>query len=366
MPKKLTTESFIERARSTHGDVYDYSLVRYVKSRIKVIIKCPKHGNFDQTPSNHLFGQGCPFCGKNVKRHSYDTFLQKAREKHGDKYDYSLVLYRNSYIKVNILCKKHGIFKQAPSQHLYGSGCRRCHDETVLLGIDNFIKKAIDIHGDLYDYSKTIYKNARTNVNIFCRIHGIFSQNPNSHLSGRGCKKCYYDSKYSSKDEFIEKAKAVHGNKYDYSLVKYLHARKSVRIICRDHGVFNQTPNNHLRGQSCKKCKSSKGEGEILDILMNKKISFEVQKKFKTCKSSKNRCLKFDFYIKSHNLLIEYDGEQHYKPINLFGGRSRFLELRKNDLIKNNWCLDNGITLLRIPYTSFDKIEQILEKYLKK
>lgn len=364
MPKKLTTKEFVEKSIKKHGSKYDYTIASYINGKTKVGIICKYHGVFNQMPINHIFGQGCPICGKNAKRHSLDEFIRKAKYIHGEKYDYSLTEYKNSYTKIKIICKKHGIFKQAPSGHLTGNGCKKCHRESTKTGINTFIKKATEVHASKYDYSLTVYVNARTKIKIICPTHGVFYQTPNSHLLGTGCKKCYYEKKYSNKEEFVKKSMEIHGNKYDYTLVEYIHARKPVKIICNTHGVFKQTPNNHLRGQRCKMCSPSNGEKKIYDYLSSNGIKVKQQKRFKNCKNKKP--LSFDFYLPDYNLLIEYDGEQHYKPIDYFGGVESLMNVMKNDKIKNIWCLDNGITLLRIPYTSFDKIEEILERYLKK
>lgn len=123
---------------------------------------------------------------------------------------------------------------------------------------EEFIKKAKDVHGDVYDYDNVEYVGNATKVKITCRIHGVFEQTPNSHLVGHACPKCYADKvrllKSSTTEVFIEKARIVHSNRYDYSLVEYVNNSVHVKIICPEHGVFLQTPNGHLSGAGCKKC----------------------------------------------------------------------------------------------------------------
>ena len=252
--KKSTTEEFIKKAILVHGDKYDYSKVDYKRSRIKVIIICPIHGDFEQKPNHHLSGGGCPKCANDEKRSSTKEFIQKAILVHGDKYDYSKVDYKTAKSKVIIVCPINGEFEQRPDQHLSGCGCQKCKADEQRSSTEEFIKKAILVHGDKYDYSKVDYKRSRIKVIIICPIHGEFEQVPNHHLSGGGCLKCANDEYRSSTEEFIKKAVLIHGDKYDYSKVDYKRSLSKVVIICPIHGEFEQTPNNHLSGYRCQKC----------------------------------------------------------------------------------------------------------------
>jgi len=266
MGKKLTTEEFIRRAKEVHGDKYNYSKVEYVNNRTKVCIICPIHGEFLQTPNDHLSGHGCKKCRENNLRKCYsltlEDFINKAHEVHGDKYDYSKVEYINSKTKVRIVCPKHGEFLQTPNMHLRGSGCPNCGIESRTSSrknsLEDFINKAREVHGDKYDYSKVEYVDSHTKVCIICPKHGEFWQSPNTHLSGHGCIKCCkYRIGPKSKlttEEFIRRAKEIHGDKYDYSKVEYVDFRTKVCIICPEHGEFWQAPKGHLNGQGCSKC----------------------------------------------------------------------------------------------------------------
>lgn len=197
-----------------------------------------------------------------VKKLTTEKFIKKAKEKHGDKYDYSLVDYTNNSTKVKVICKEHRVFEQKPNHHLLGSGCQKC--SAIVNGgkcrksSNNFLLKAIEIHGELYDYSLVKYTISHSKVNIVCKEHGIFSQKPYKHLSGQGCPKCSYvlrgKTKSSNVHNFITKAKEKHGDKYDYSLVDYTNNSTKVKIICKEHGIFIQTPHSHLRGNGCQKC----------------------------------------------------------------------------------------------------------------
>ena len=193
MPRKLTTEEFIEKAKKIHGDKYDYSKVEYKNSDEKVCIICSDHGEFFQRPNDHIRSNGCPLC-KNKGKIDTKNFIEKAEKVHGSRYNYSKVEYKNSKENVCIICSDHGEFFQRPNYHNLGSGCPRCAfdsvGDTMRLTTENFIERAKDVHGDNYDYDKAEYKDNKTPVEIFCKVHGYFSQTPNVHLQGHGCPKC--------------------------------------------------------------------------------------------------------------------------------------------------------------------------------
>jgi very-short-patch-repair endonuclease len=177
-----------------------------------------------------------------------------------------------------------------------------------------------------------------------------------------GCPKCAkvnLSEQFSlTKKEFIVKSRNIHGEMYDYSLVDYKNYMTKVDIICSKHGIFKQTPNAHLQNQGCPLCRESKGEKRIRKYLSKRSVIFERQKKFSMCKFKEE--LPFDFYLPEKNMLIEYDGRQHFEPINVFGGQMGLLETQRNDRIKNKFVEDNDISLLRINYKEYNKIEEIL------
>jgi len=261
------TQEFIEKAKLIHGDKYDYSNVEYINTCTKVVIVCKKHNDFSQTPSNHLMGKECIKCSyKNASLRNLSTtteFIKKAQLRHGENYDYSKVNYVDNKTKVIIVCKTHGKFEQKPAEHLSGCGCQTCGKiNSHLAQTDNksdFIKKAIEVHGDKYDYSNSEYINCKTKVIIKCKEHGDFEQMPISHISNKsGCRKCGIKKTHMSKtlttNDFIEKAKLIHGNIYDYSIANYKKRFELVTIICKIHGKFEQRASEHLSGCGCKKC----------------------------------------------------------------------------------------------------------------
>ena len=247
--KKLTKDDFIQKAKAIHGDKYDYSKVEYINNNTPVCIICPEHGEFWQKPNLHLNGSGCPKCSKMDTK----TFITKAHEVHGNKYDYSKTEYKGCYEKVCIICPEHGEFWQKPNSHLSGNGCPKCANVYIPTN-EEFIQKARKIHGDKYDYSKVEYVNSYTDICIICPEHGEFWQKPSNHLTGYGCPQCSMPNKCNSTEEFITKAKTIHGDKYDYSKVEYINGKTKVCIICPEHGEFWQRPNVHLRGSGCPNC----------------------------------------------------------------------------------------------------------------
>ena len=289
-------------------------------------------------------------------------FIEQAKRVHGDKYDYSHVAYKTRKIKVEIICIVHGAWMQTPNLHLSGSECKDCATDRMRDTIDIFIQKAKSVHGEKYDYSRVKYVNNYTHVEIICPNHGSFQQAPSGHSQGKGCEKCARDNCKLDVETFIQRAKNIHGEeKYDYSKVVYVNTHTKVEIICPHHGSFLQTPTSHNDAKSgCKKCSESKGEKNIADILDRLKIIYERQKKFPTCRRIK--CLPFDFHAEFYNLCIEYDGRQHFEPVEVFGGEEGFKKTQRNDAIKTKWCKDNNVHLLRIPYHVTDIEPLIIQK----
>jgi len=314
-PHNIIISQFIE----THGNRYDYSKVKYVNVSTDVVIVCKIHGEFLQNPGRHKSGTNCPKCSGGVKL-SREELINDFVKAHGDIYDYTKVKYVNAHTKVIIICKQHGEFLQNPQSHKSGGICPKCYSEKEFISKipkNEIIDRFKLIHGDKYDYSKVIFKSTQKKVKIICKVHGVFEQLPKSHINGSGCPDCHgviknttssflqklkekghwndnYDySKLSyvnaktpvmlfnkltetyhsinahtlltrntkcviqnavDKTEFfIKSSKLIHDNTYDYSLTKYAPGKK-VKIICAKHGVFEQQPSKHLNGSGCNSC----------------------------------------------------------------------------------------------------------------
>ena len=280
LPKENKTEMFISKAKQIHGDRYDYSKVEYMNAKTKVIIICSKHGEFQQTPSNHLSKLNCQKCANNLKFDT-ETFIQKSKKVHGDRYDYSKVNYINSGTKVTIICNEHGEFQQIPDFHINRkSNCPKCVNN-IANNVDEFIIKSNKIHKNKYDYSKAVYINNSTPVSIICLQHGEFSQQPYVHLLNHGCPHCI------NKTEFI---------------------------------FYNK---------------------------MNE-LYPTIKRQFKTkwCKNLQtNRLLPYDFCIEEHKIIIEIDGEQHFKQISNW--TSPEVQVEK-DKYKMDCANKNDFTIIRL------------------
>jgi hypothetical protein len=290
----------------------------------------------------------------NSEKNKKNFFIKIKKLKLDDNYDYNESNYINNRTKIKIKCKKHNIFfYQIPTDHLKGyKSCLFCSQNKKMDNII-FVEKANILHNNKYDYSLVEYINSKTKIKIICPEHGIFEQMPYLHLQEHGCPIC----RISYFEKFIEKANILHNNKYDYSLVKYINNNTKIKIICPEHGEFKQTPNHHLKGFGCNKCSCSKGENIIFNMLTNLNIKFEYQKKFNNCKNK--RILPFDFYLPDYNICIEYDGRHHYEPIKYWGGDDKLEYTKNNDEIKNNYCKNNNIILIRLKYDM--KILEILD-----
>lgn len=278
-------------------------------------------------------------------------------------------------MKVDILCSIHGVFQQRPYNHSIGEGCPGCKQEYMRkilpMSLREFVQKAMTVHGMVYDYSKSIYNGSKEKVEIICTNHGSFWQTPNNHLRGQSCPSCanvvIANKNRKTTDEFVRDAKKVHGDRYDYLGVDYKNKDADVIIICHKHGAFNQSPHNHLIGAGCPKCSSSKGEQKIMMLLDFNGIRYKRQKMFVDCRSPKGRMLRFDFFIPDKNVLIEYDGPQHFGDLRVGKytlKKAEYETLKIHDKIKNDYTRSKGINLIRIPHWEDKSIENVMSQYL--
>jgi len=307
------------------------------------------------------------------KKTTTEEFIRKAQLVHGDRYDYSSSTYgASAHEKITIKCKQHGEFLQSPHSHYRGEGCSKCGriaaNNKTTHTLEQFVKLAIQIHGNKYDYSKVDYVNSKTKVEIVCLKHGSFWQTPNVHTHSTKASQCPKCSGIVLVDQqsFVAAATKLNGNRYDYTKSKFERTNLKVEIICKTHGSFWQTPNAHIsQEQNCPKCNMSKGEAKIeLWLSINLNLPFTHQKTFLSCRNGKHGILRFDFFIPSKNTIIEYDGEQHFRPCKI--GKHNVTQeevnaIKQRDEIKTKWAMDNGYVLLRIPYWETNKIPDILK-----
>lgn len=362
----MNKQEFIEKAIKVHGNKYNYDQVVYGKSnKEKVKIRCNTCGkDFFQSPNSHLSNHGCPYCTKKRKL-TKELFIELATQVHGDKYDYSEVEICGNKKNVKIKCKAcNKAFFQIPTNHIYlKQECPYCSEHrSKKYTLEEFIEKAKKIHGDKYDYSKVVYISMDDKIKIYCKkCKKYFYQKPAAHIQKQGCPYC----KRLTNEELIEKFVRVHGNKYDYSKVNYITKNEKVEIICPKHGSFWQRPSSHAEGCGCPQCRSSKGERAISMYLSKNKVKYIHQKKFKDCKDK--NLLPFDFYLPEYNLCIEYQGKHHYELVARTPHESdemsnnRFKEIKHHDKIKKNYCINNKINFLEITYKQ--DIETTLDKW---
>lgn len=356
MSRKKTTKEFINELKCIYGDKYDYSKLEYKNNSTKVCITCLEHGEFWQRPNHLLNNHGCPVCGRlrmsENKRGKFSDFIQEAKKIHKEKYEY----YENDYIdkttKIRIKCKKCGkIFLQKPTYHLQGQGCPYCSHRSYPYTNDEIIKLIDEKFPDKYDFSKVNYKNNNTEIILICKKHNEeIKIKPTYVLRGVfGCKKCEKEKKRlinaMTINEFIKKARKIHGNKYDYSKVHYINNKTKVCITCPEHGEFWQTPFDHIyRKAGCKICKKSLLEHKFEEFLIKNKIKYVYQCDRNMFKWLEKQSL--DFYLPDYNIAVECQGEQHYKPIEYFGGENGLKNRIELDTKKKNKCCENNIKLL--------------------
>ena len=359
---KSTTEEFIRKAKDIFGGRYDYSKVDYKGNKEKVCIICPEHGEFWMSPNNHLRGHQCPGCYGTPKL-TTEQFIVRAKSIYGKRYDYSKVDYQGIAKKVCIICHEHGEFWISPSSHLNGHGCPVCSG-TQRVTVPIFIDRCTRIHNGKYDYSSVHFNNLQDFVKINCPEHGEFWQRAKVHYRGYGCPICG-GSKRLSNDEFIEKAKLIHEDKYDYSKVQYVNTSTKVCIICPEHGEFWQTPNSHLFGAGCPTCPESNMEGEIRHLLLVNKIVFEQEKGFDWLKFSRSMFL--DFFLPEYGVAIECQGKQHFFPLKIFGGEECYKLTIRRDYVKKKLCEERGIQILyysnahiKYPYPVYESMRALL------
>lgn len=381
MARRKTTEEFIRESINIHGKRYDYSKVNYKNCSTKVEIICKIHGIFLQTPDRHIYGKcGCPKCAieKNseAKRTTTQTFIEKAKEIHSDEYDYSQTVYgKNNLDKVTVICRKHGIFKITPSNHLSGQGCPKCRYEKSgrnnSLQLEEFIKRANNIHNNKYDYRETNYISLKEMITVICPIHGSFTTTSETHLSGIGCNKCWRaklsEMHLSNTEEFIEKAKKIYNGLFDFSNVTYTDENTPVKVSCYEHGIFLSTPKRIIAGRlTCPNCSKSVLETNIESLLNDYGIRYERQKRFLWLGLQS-----LDFYLPEYKIGIECQGKQHFKAIDYFGGNDEFLKTVERDKKKMQRCIENEVKLLYFsnlgidyPYSVFENKEKLISEIL--
>jgi len=319
---KHTTQEAIKKMKNINN-YYDYSHVEYKNNRTKVKVICPKHGIFMIRP-NHLFkGIGCAVCGREEcaekTKMSQEEFIRRCKEEFEDKFDYSIIEYKNMTTKIKIICNKCDYnFEPRPHNHLHlKSGCPKCA-KVLQWDTKTFTEKCNIVHSTKYDYSLVKYTSTSNKVKIICPEHGIFLQHAKSHLNGNGCEDCG-GTKLLTIKEFIQKSVKVHGDLYDYSKSDYKGNKIPVIIICKKHGDFYQIPNSHMRGRSCPKCHKNYSKAQIqwlnyLSVHKNIQHAETEGGEF----SIPNYLYSADGYDAKTNTIYEYHGDFWHGNPNIY------------------------------------------------
>lgn len=345
----MTTDEFALKYKNKFGGDLDFSKSVYTRYDKKIVVTCPKHGDFEMTPHDLMRGKGCPYCGRErgheSKKLGLDKFIERANKIHNNKYDYSKVSFNKLSDKVDIICPVHGVFKQAANKHLLGRGCPVCANEKrskrFSKGYESFVNESREKFGDKFSYDKAVYVNKNTPLIITCPIHGDVEVAPSTHLkSNTGCKYCSMEElkmkTRETKEHFVEKAREVHDDLYDYSNFKYVNWHTPGYVTCRKHGDFLVTPCNHTTNRSgCPKCGhfKSRWENEIYEFIVSLNVDAEQSNRSVLGGSE------IDVYVPSFNLGIECDG--------LYWHDEKHVD-KKYHLRKTLECKKKGIRLIHI------------------
>lgn len=358
-----THEQYVEEIKKVSPNIE--VIEKYIGAKTPIKHYCKKHNIlWNPLPTNVLKGNGCVECGK-------EKIVEKNRKTH-EQYIQELNLanpkikvidtYIDSFTPILHKCLIDGYeWYTAPANILSAKGCPKCSGN-IKKTQEEYIEEVENINPNIEVMDE--YINMKTPILHKCKIHNIqWITSPSSILQGCGCQKCgkekLYVNKAKTHEEYIKELKRI--NKNIIPIGKYINSITPILHKCLiDNYEWNARPGNVLLGNGCPKCNNSKGETQVCLWLDNHHIIYESQKKFKDCCDIKP--LPFDFYLPNHNIAIEYDGEQHYRPVKYFGGNNAFNRTIKHDRIKNEYCKNNGISLLRIPY--YKNVEEELNNFL--
>ena len=349
--RAYTTEEWVAMAKNKYPE-FSYEKSVYVNKETKVIITCPKHGDYEINPKDFMYGkQYCPKCTKERLHNEFvNRVIERAQKVHkDDDYIYHPELIYSSYEKIGIECKKHGIFWQSIGNHVNSKcKCPKCMEEFAGLSnrltFESVVERANKVHNNKYTYHKDTYINTMSKTLITCPIHGDFQQTMHSHLSGQGCPKCSIEKlRYTtrlSQYDFIGKIKYVHRNKnYDFSKVVYDGCENKVVVGCPKHGEFKIKALSLQQGQGCPICRMPKLEITVRNILIENNIKYVMQKRFKKWLGGQS----LDFYLPDYNIGIECQGIQHFKNDKMY---NKLEEVQNRDERKKKLCRDNNVHLI--------------------
>jgi len=360
----MTRKVLLKRLDEKYKE-YNYILKSkkdYFTKKESITFLCPTHGEFEKKLPYFIYGKNFSYCPKCIfeeksqkMRMPLEEYEKKLHKIHKNRYK---VLEYNGFSKeikifdtvrgVKIVELPYNILKK----YYNGEDVKKSKLEKLQ---KDFYEKYVKLKIPYEIVDLTQYKKAFSMIELKCPIHGIFKVRASYIISngGNSCPKCSYDNLKTTITEFTNICNKIHKNKYDYKLVEYEGNLKKIKIICPIHGVFLQRPKQHKKGEGCPKCSKSKGEMRVSALLENNGILYNQQHHYSDCINPEtNHVLYFDFYLPDYNVLIEFDGRQHYEPIKYFGGNKEFIKRKRLDLIKDEYCVLNNIKLIRIKYNT--------------
>lgn len=378
--RKKPLVQLLQEFKQKHGDEYAYDMISemaYKNESTKIPIVCKKHGVFWQRASAHLHGKRCPLCAieenTNKSRLSRSEVIKRMAAVHHNFYDYSKFVYKRMHDKGIIICPIHGEFLQAAHEHIEGAECPKCSKKAKWT-TESFLDAAHKKFGNKFKYIGKVSR-AKSRIKVICPKHGAFISTASNHLATKfGCAQCAFEKNGEAQTHswqmFVNKAKAKWGGTYDYSLINeqtYTNTKEKVPIKCPKHGVFLQTPNNHLNGVGCPRCLRSLGEERVELFLKAANEAYVMQHKLlNTNKLCGNKYFRLDFFLPDKNIAIEYNGQQHYTEVLPFVKARSFKQQQARDESLRMQCKVCGIKLIEISYNDFENIEKILYEQLKK
>lgn len=408
MPKRIKPEDYLKRCKERG---YDLPVEDYINANTKIRHKCKQGHIYLQSPAKHLCGQGCPKC-KRCYSYTPKEYYNLCKEKG---LDTPVEDYITTNTKIRHKCKQGHIYKQKPKHHLNGAGCPKCRgnysytpkeyynlckDSGLDLPVEYYINNRAKIkhkckQGHVYEQSphnhlngagcsrcsgihsytpKEYYSlckdrgldlpienyiNTKSKIDHMCNKGHVYKQKPNAHLNGNGCPICNGGIVYTP----IKYYNLCNESGLDLPVEDYVNAITKIKHKCIKGHVYNQSPNVHLTGCGCPKCNESHGEKFIRNYLEKNNIKYIPQKKFDDLKDK--TYLSYDFYLPEYNILIEYQGIQHYEP--RFGNTEYFNIQQLHDKVKRNYAKDAGYKLLELHYSldTQDKVDKYLSTTIK-
>lgn len=358
---KNTDAEFKEQVRSLADNEYTF-LDNYINAKTKLRVRHNKCGNiYEVKPNNFLNGNRCPYCAGYIKK-TDNEFKQEIYDLVGNEYTF-LDPYVNSKTKLRVKHNKCGnIYKVTPDNFLMGRRCPYCSAEITNKTDTRFKKEVFNLVGNEYVFLDT-YVNSNTKIKVkHIKCGKTYKVKPNNFLRGQRCPYCIGGNIKKMDKQFKNEVKNLVGNEYTF-LDSYVNRETKIRVKHNSCGsIYEVEPGNFLSGTRCPYCNSPKGETIISKILDSLHIKYEYQKTFDDLRDTQP--LSYDFFIPTQNILIEYQGQQHYQPIDHFGGKARFKIQHKHDKMKADYAKSNNYKLIAVPYTkdTFSKIKKYLIK----